>query len=868
MSDQSLNIFSLETAKSLLAGKVDLQVLKPAEISFISKAHNLFLNYFSAIHPSATIDPLYEDFNYFVEHRDLGEIQAIINFLSRPQEGEKQEQTREVKKEDISIPVELEAMVAMYKQHQADLVDNERPNSLAENIKRAQKTINERRKYDLIYENASKERQKELDRQKEISDRLYSQIVNPKKSRSELTQNTRNLASFLVLSQSENKLNQSQYDEAVKQIVNIAETGGLDVTDEKSLYDISYSIVNSFTNENKELEELNVLVQKQLKAEALGLDTDEYNKKIDSLAEFVEDKENKKDKKDDKSNRDIFSEKLSVKKTNQDKSIPDPDVLIGESQKEINNITQKLSKRFPSAKNPYQETDFLAQNAKAIEKAILATDRTALSPIPVGLGARTSATLKETGSNALNPVVVDLYSRGLTPEKYKKLTEDKNSPFNQLLNKQPELRKRIENGIRVVSNSPDGKTIAEQLKPVSRLESYLPTSIQKALHPVKTIEAAVNKRIGEYGGKVLNKTFGKALGGKLEKYILKDGIQVGAKKLIDKAAVKVITAGAEKIGLKVVGTAATKTALAAAATALGISTAGLSLILTAAWFVVSEGFKKIKSVFQDTFGVTDKDIKDFAVGAGIGLVGMYYGARTGVKVFAVATKAAVISAAGIIWLSIATVAVFLTLTFLVAPILSTLVQFDSVEKVQYGTVAEDQTASCKGKELKNDKKKCNGKYCFPVGDTGTVSYLTYHHDYPANDIMRIGDKPGNSDDVPLPLLAYTSGYVLNATEDPVGGLSILIAGDDGRFYYYAHNMCNTIKSGNRVEAGTIIGGMDTSGNANGYLEHLHFHISTKPDMRTIPENYPNFIWPYEDFCNKVNICGSLNPEVYPELPYL
>jgi hypothetical protein len=223
MSDQSLNIFSLETAKKLLTGSVDLQTLKPAETSFIAKAHNLFLNYYSDTHLGSICPPEFEEFDYFVNNLELNDLEAISNFLSKSSEGNQQEKTRDVKKEDNSIPVELEAMVAMYKQHQADLVDNEKPNSLAENIKRAQKTINERRKYELIYENASKERQKELDRQKERSDQLYSQTVNPKKSRSELTQNTRNLASFLVLSQSGNKLTQSQYDEAVKQIVQLAE---------------------------------------------------------------------------------------------------------------------------------------------------------------------------------------------------------------------------------------------------------------------------------------------------------------------------------------------------------------------------------------------------------------------------------------------------------------------------------------------------------------------------------------------------------------------------------------------------------------------------------------------------------------------
>jgi murein DD-endopeptidase MepM/ murein hydrolase activator NlpD len=133
--------------------------------------------------------------------------------------------------------------------------------------------------------------------------------------------------------------------------------------------------------------------------------------------------------------------------------------------------------------------------------------------------------------------------------------------------------------------------------------------------------------------------------------------------------------------------------------------------------------------------------------------------------------------------------------------------------------------------------------------------------------MRIGDKPGDQDDVPLAVIAYTDGEITNMN-DGTGGLSIYQKGNDGRYYWYAHLSKTTTTGGISVKAGDIIGCMGTSGNAGGYLQHLHFHIGTKPDITTIPENYPTFIWPYQDFCRTVGVCGALNPEQYPELPYL
>lgn len=108
-------------------------------------------------------------------------------------------------------------------------------------------------------------------------------------------------------------------------------------------------------------------------------------------------------------------------------------------------------------------------------------------------------------------------------------------------------------------------------------------------------------------------------------------------------------------------------------------------------------------------------------------------------------------------------------------------------------------------------------YVFPlVGWHGTVS----PHGAP--------DAIGGSDLMaPLgtPVVAMRGGKVLSAGWDTLGGNSVLIQGDDGNQYYYAHlHDTPLVSAGDMVATGQSLGIVGNTGNAAGGPTHLHIGI--------------------------------------------
>lgn len=73
-----------------------------------------------------------------------------------------------------------------------------------------------------------------------------------------------------------------------------------------------------------------------------------------------------------------------------------------------------------------------------------------------------------------------------------------------------------------------------------------------------------------------------------------------------------------------------------------------------------------------------------------------------------------------------------------------------------------------------------------------------------------------------PIYAVEDGTVSRAGTDGLGGVVIILKGESGDSYYYAHNRENLVGGGATVKAGQHIANVGMSGNAQGTVPHLHF----------------------------------------------
>lgn len=91
-----------------------------------------------------------------------------------------------------------------------------------------------------------------------------------------------------------------------------------------------------------------------------------------------------------------------------------------------------------------------------------------------------------------------------------------------------------------------------------------------------------------------------------------------------------------------------------------------------------------------------------------------------------------------------------------------------------------------------------------------------------------GSVTGGSDimaDRGTPVVAMESGKVVESGFNKIGGNSVLIQGDDGNQYYYAHfDAAPSVQVGDQIKAGTFLGPVGNTGDASGGPTHLHIGI--------------------------------------------
>lgn len=365
--------------------------------------------------------------------------------------------------------------------------------------------------------------------------------------------------------------------------------------------------------------------------------------------------------------------------------------------------------------------------------------------------------------------------------------------------------------------------------------------------------------------------------------IAQGGIRFG-EKMLGISAVKGGTQVAIKVGAQQVGAQATSKLLVGTSTALtkvltflgGLSapiTMGIGLAVGWVAGKIVEKLPQLKKWLQENgtalagvVGITGLMLGGPVVG-GLGLAGTL--AATGsLSSFATGVANASGAIAKAIGIAVATPVI---ITLLVLPPLVAFIML-VINNSAYVVPPSDNTSNYASYEL-CEKATCtsDGKFCYPVCPAEDSYFYCSHHDYPASDIFRVGDRPGPGDDKPVTIVAYTAGTVGWTQEnDGLGGFTVMVMGDDGRFYYYAHNERNLVTAGQQVVAGQPIALMGSSGNAQGTVEHVHFGISTvnnfvtarcKPGVinpncitqEEFEETTSHFIQPASEFADKFDI---------------
>ncbi|MFP4376492.1 MAG: M23 family metallopeptidase [Spirochaetales bacterium] len=127
----------------------------------------------------------------------------------------------------------------------------------------------------------------------------------------------------------------------------------------------------------------------------------------------------------------------------------------------------------------------------------------------------------------------------------------------------------------------------------------------------------------------------------------------------------------------------------------------------------------------------------------------------------------------------------------------------------------------------------NGGYVFPIdADPRLMVWEEQHWD--GSLAVDIGVHPGFAVGAPererfyeTQTVAVTGGWA-QRLDNPRGGTAVLLHGDDGRTYYYAHLASATVASGERirVHVGEPLGSIGNTGTWSQFLEpHLHLSIA-------------------------------------------
>jgi len=891
--DYSPDIHSLEI--SLPYYSINQQQLSTGDLKILSKAYIIYAGYCESL-LGYDVDQRINDVYSFQKHVKVSEISSLISKLTELNKSEEKEKPTE---QTASIPPELESLVVEYEQNKA-LLDSEEIKS------NSQKSVAEQVKIAVAYKNrndlilANKQRRQENGEKFRNPDEALVSLGSPKSisKSAALSSSYKAVQEVAFNNESFNKLTPATQNLIIDEAVNLnlrcvtnidvaiqsaallINDSNIPTEDQQELKNVSsnyihsvYDAINTQTQQaatyQSQIDE-NEIALLQLEREAKKLSVKELEVKIIQIKSLTENNKRLEDKINNLPGQfEVFNknqitdfqkfERESLLRISKDPDIKDWEDLansnVGSIQGNLKN--NGVTPKFVSS----------LDDAHLLEQALRNNIPGSLNS-HAGYNAEYAAALinnPKTQDENLSPQAILLTGMGLTPNLLAHAREfaikNPNSSLGKLYKTRKDIFDSVGAQIRKISNSQLGKDITSANKGIGKifnssskffgkLSDKIPGGFGGALRiiqdPLGSLRSFVGKKAGQFFLRQISQRVSSEALKKTAEYLIGGGIKKAVSGLTSKVVAKAATWVALKLGFS------------AALESLNAVIPGAGLLLDLAVQVVlwigekTLGMikKTIDNISESLYGEKIK-ARDLLAIPAAGAAATIGGISAVVVTLSAATYVAAKSALSSIVLGTFIGIFFYITSIVMAPLISTLVQLET----------QPSTMNCNGATLTNDKKHCKtsgGKeYCFPVNDLSSVNYSDDNHDYPAADIFRNGDVPGQQDDIPLPILAFVSGTVSWISEnDGLGGYSFIINGDDGLFYYYAHNMCNLVTLGQTVNAGDVIAGMDSTGNAIDTPEHVHFQISDQENMVTIPENYPHFLPPWEAFCKKLGLCGS------------
>lgn len=777
----------LKAAYLISLNKTEYKSLNPGELSILSQAYQIYQSHY------------YQDGDFIDLGNSFGEVVWIGFFasdlrnketLNKLIENLKKEtnSTEEVSQEESSVPATLEAMVAAYEKNQVERanLENIDTHPIAEAIKRARST-------QVILQRA-KIRAEVLKQNNE--DKFFTNNIDPKtNNRTQSEKNIRQTATILVtstLAEQGVKQNSSTNQRIIEEIVEQIESGSIKGYDEIR-YVSEIFIKDEYPTFKAEYEEVDNLIKEEIYLETTepgSEELEELNQEITQVSKKIV----------------IDSNKFKEQKANLYSN--DLDKFTKNAYSDAEYFQERLKKVIPNPQLPFSQVDAVAILSNKINNYLQKNYNYIDSQ-----GARTVGIIKkieEKGGKVQgqNSSVVELYSRGITSEKLEELAK-KDNYLNEILKKQLETTKLVHTQLRKIEKTKFGKEILNRYEKYNKfLESPLGKATSFISTPTQVAKNYVYKQIGKSVGEYLVKQTSSEAAKKVGGYILKDGLKVGVETFTKEAATK--------LAAKAATWAATKIGISLTAESLNAIVPGLGLVVDAAiqigLWVVEKTYIAARDKWREFINYDEEKAREnkkaLLIGlaaAGITATGLLGFGKRGVRGFVFATKAAVISAAGIIWLSLATIAVFLTLTFMVAPLLSTFVQFDAEEKVQYEAngIPVSTNSDC-GWPIAPGYQVVEG----PRGGTHSKSQLE------AIDIWG-SDIDGKS------IISSTDGIVVSAGTYSNYGNTVQIQSKNstGTFkVLYGHMSSMGVKVGQQIKKGQKIG---LVGGTGGWSPHIH-----------------------------------------------